>query len=195
MSRSPEYDRDVVLGLAMRAFWTHGYAGTSVDALVEATGLQRSSLYRAFGSKAALFREAIDRYAALRMGTVDLSAPPLAQLERWFDDGVRGAMIDEAPPGCLLIHSASDLGSLDPELRPLVQAHLSLVEQWFRLLVGQIDPTADAQRVAAVLAGANVAIHTLRRAGTPQATLTAIADAALAPLRAIGPADSAARTA
>ena len=186
MGRTPEYDRDAVLAAALRAFWTYGYASTSIDALVEATGLQRSGLYRAFGSKADLFREAVERYAALRLASVDVAAPPLAQLERWFDQGIRGHMVDDAPPGCLLVHSASDLASLDPDLRPLVQAHLGMVEVWFRSLVERIDPTADAGRLAAVLAGANVAIHTLRRAGTPEPTLVAIADAALAPVRGRG---------
>jgi TetR/AcrR family transcriptional regulator, transcriptional repressor for nem operon len=183
MGRNPGHDRDQVLGLAMRAFWQHGYPSTSIDILVEATGLQRSGLYRTFGSKAGLFREAVERYSSVRAATIDLDAAPLAQLEQWFADGIRGQIIDDAPPGCLVIQSASDLSSLEPDLRPLVQAHLWMVERWFRTQVAQIDPTLDAERTAAVLAGANVAIHTLRRAGTPEATLIAIADAALGPLR------------
>lgn len=57
MGRIPEFDRSAVLSRAAAQFAAHGYEGTSMSRLVEATGLQRGSIYAAFGSKAELFRE------------------------------------------------------------------------------------------------------------------------------------------
>lgn len=56
MARTPEYDSAEVLGRAGAEFASRGYEGASVSQLVAATGLQRGSLYGAFGSKAELFR-------------------------------------------------------------------------------------------------------------------------------------------
>ena len=57
MARKRAFDTTSVLLHAQRVFAEHGYAGTSIDMLVQATGLQRGSLYQAFGSKAGIFRE------------------------------------------------------------------------------------------------------------------------------------------
>src|SRR5919202_1981749 len=56
------FDPDDALDRAMAAFWDAGFAGTSLDALGAATGLNRPSLYLAFGDKRALYRAAMRRY-------------------------------------------------------------------------------------------------------------------------------------
>ncbi len=62
MPRTPEYDRDQVIGQATAVFWERGYGQTSVCDLVAATGLQPGSLYAAFGSKKGVFLEVLDHY-------------------------------------------------------------------------------------------------------------------------------------
>ena len=57
-----QFDPDEVVDRAMEVFWTRGYESTSIDDLVEATGINRGSLYNAFGDKQGLFLAAIDRY-------------------------------------------------------------------------------------------------------------------------------------
>ncbi|MEM6782438.1 MAG: TetR/AcrR family transcriptional regulator [Bacteroidota bacterium] len=64
MPRTPQYDRQAVLDAATAFFWQHGYAGTSVDALLTHTGFNRHSLYRAFGGKDGLFEAALENYRA-----------------------------------------------------------------------------------------------------------------------------------
>ena len=59
------FDRDKAVDTAMRLFWRHGYEGVSVGDLTDAIGIAPPSLYAAFGSKAGLYREALDRYAGL----------------------------------------------------------------------------------------------------------------------------------
>ena len=59
------FDRDDAIQIAMRLFWRHGYEGVSISDLTNAIGIAPPSLYAAFGSKAALYREALDRYSGL----------------------------------------------------------------------------------------------------------------------------------
>ena len=59
MGRKRSFDDDEVLARAREVFLEHGYEGTSIDALVKATGLLRGSLYGAFGSKRGMFVAAL----------------------------------------------------------------------------------------------------------------------------------------
>ncbi|WP_029678535.1 TetR/AcrR family transcriptional regulator [Bifidobacterium sp. 7101] len=59
MGRKRSFDDDEVLARACKVFLEHGYEGTSIDALVKATGLLRGSLYGAFGSKRGMFVAAL----------------------------------------------------------------------------------------------------------------------------------------
>jgi AcrR family transcriptional regulator len=70
--RPRSFDRDAALEVAMRLFWRHGYEGVSFQQLTAATGLAAPSLYAAFGNKASLYREALDRYGTMRLAS-DLS--------------------------------------------------------------------------------------------------------------------------
>lgn len=62
MGRPREFDIEEVTDKAMQAFWHGGYRGTSVSDLMAATGLEKGSLYKAFGCKEQLFLAALDRY-------------------------------------------------------------------------------------------------------------------------------------
>src|ERR1700736_6971256 len=63
VGRPRAFDIDGALDLAMQVFWRQGYEGTSLSDLTKAMGINRPSLYAAFGNKEELFRKALDRYA------------------------------------------------------------------------------------------------------------------------------------
>src|SRR5947208_14300857 len=69
--RPRAYDPDTALGRAMAAFWDAGYAGTSLDDISARTGMNRPSLYGAFGDKHTLYRHTLDRYRALGRAALD----------------------------------------------------------------------------------------------------------------------------
>ena len=74
--RSKDFDPDDIADAAMRVFWQRGYAATSVQDLVDGTGLSRSSLYGTFENKQGLFQHALRRYEAVTTSNVELLAGP-----------------------------------------------------------------------------------------------------------------------
>jgi AcrR family transcriptional regulator len=63
MSRPRTFDYDEALDRAILVFWRLGYERATLDELTSAMGINRPSLYAAFGDKEQLFRKALDRYA------------------------------------------------------------------------------------------------------------------------------------
>lgn len=113
MSRTPSFDRDDVVRAARTLFWRDGFEGASIPDLEHATGLGRSSLYHAFGSKRGLFDAAVQSYLdevvrpRLRPLTVEVVGPG-ALVD--YLTGLRAAFesLDSMPAtsGCLLINAA-----------------------------------------------------------------------------------------
>jgi AcrR family transcriptional regulator len=62
--RTRQFDADDALDRALEVFWARGYEGATLPALTRAMGINRPSLYAAFGNKEQLFRKALDRYQA-----------------------------------------------------------------------------------------------------------------------------------
>jgi len=70
IGRPREFDRGAALEAAMLAFWRKGFAATSMNDLCDAMGVRSPSLYAAFGSKEALYLEAVEHY-------VEIFGPPV----------------------------------------------------------------------------------------------------------------------
>jgi TetR/AcrR family transcriptional repressor of nem operon len=186
MARIKEFDPDDALHRAMLVFWRNGYTNTTMEDLVEGTGVVRASLYATFGNKAELFRRAVERYGEFQASRVSGARGPLDALRTWFDNAIHGARKDRLPSGCLLINTAAEYGTLDRPLQKLVNAHLDLVRAFFRACVRTGAPDLDPETTANVLMGANVSIYLLGCAGAPARQLQDIAAAALAPVLAAG---------
>lgn len=109
MARPREFDEDEVLQAALRVFWEKGYESTSLNDLLEAMGLTKSSLYKAFGSKEALFRRVVERYNRDFMGFRQeaLAEPtPRRIVERLLYGMTELHAGEETPPGCLETNAA-----------------------------------------------------------------------------------------
>jgi AcrR family transcriptional regulator len=109
---------DEALDIALRVFWKKGYEGTSIDDLTAAIGINRPSLYCAFGNKEQLFRKALDRYlggAAEFYGEV-IGQPTARGVAERFLRGMAEVLTDPRhPPGCLAVQGALSCSeSADP---------------------------------------------------------------------------------
>jgi AcrR family transcriptional regulator len=189
--RPPAYVPEVALARATKAFWETGYAATSLDDLALATGMNRPSLYGAFGDKHALYLKALAAYwDAGRTGLADALAP-----ERPLREGLRRVYAlaldlyfpaDGQPRGCFLIGTATTEAMRDADVRTTLgealreidaafEARLRLAQERGELAAGS-DPRILAQLASATL-------HTLAlrsRAGASRAELEALADGAVA---------------
>ncbi len=115
MGRPRGFDADATLDKVVETFWQHGYEGTTMATLTAATGLNKPSLYAAFGSKEEMFRTAFARYRARQAEfTGNLLADPNAKVGV---ENVLLALVDSLtqpgmPRGCLMVHGCL-VGSAD----------------------------------------------------------------------------------
>lgn len=130
MGRTQQFDTAAVVSAARDVFWSRGLDGAALPDLERATGLSRSSLYHAFGSKRGLFDAAVKDYlsAVIRPRLEPLLAPHVTTgaLAAYFR-GIReaiDALPDNSPRlGCLLLNSAAGLATPDEALSVVVQGY------------------------------------------------------------------------
>jgi AcrR family transcriptional regulator len=117
MARPREFDEDEVLAAALRVFWEKGYESAALSDLLEATGLTKSSLYKAFGSKEGLFWRVVERYQRdfLDFRHAALAEPTPRRIAERLLDGVTELHSGrQNPAGCLELNTALT-GSTDAE--------------------------------------------------------------------------------
>ncbi len=135
MARPREFDREEVLDQAIEVFWQHGYEGTSVQDLVDHMGINRGSLYGAFGDKHRLFLAALHRYEETFHSTIlqrlAQGGSAMRAVRRVFEDVVRECSCDEGRKGCLMTNSAIELAAHDRDTAALVAANFSRLEEAF----------------------------------------------------------------
>lgn len=109
LGRPRAFDPDAALDAALSVFWERGYEGTSLSDLTKAMGINKPSLYAAFGDKAELFRKVVDRYLAKQAVLWDHALQePTARLamERILAASADALTSRQQPHGCLLVQSA-----------------------------------------------------------------------------------------
>lgn len=198
VGRPRAFDRDDALGKAAHLFWRHGYSGTSTRMLTGALGISSSSLYAAFGTKGALFDEAVRTYA-LRYSAIyerAVAEPELiGVIERVLLDSVAEfTRSDEGHPGCLTSSAAMadtsatlDVRAYVAELRRTDEARLrDRIERAAR--DGDPAATAGADVLAAFVQTVWHGLSARSELGETRAELTAVADLALGLIRTREPA-------
>jgi AcrR family transcriptional regulator len=167
--RPRAYDPDLALARAMDVFWKDGFAGTSLDELSAATGMNRPSLYGAFGDKRELYIKAYQHYRERsRAGMADLlnQGLPLRQLlQRVFDLALDIYFSgEEGPRGCFTVLTAASDAVFDPEIRAIVQSAVRGMDRTFADVFkaaqakGEIGAGADPEALASLL---TATIHTV----------------------------------
>jgi AcrR family transcriptional regulator len=156
MGRPRSYDETSVVEAARDTFWQHGYELASIGELEERTGLKRSSLYQAFGSKRGLFEAALRNYIERETEpTLSRMRQPNAGLKEvlaYFKARARGLRTDpqRTARGCLVINTIAEFGTRDPAIGRLGEAHRKCVHDAFHTALRQAAACGevDAGRVA-----------------------------------------------
>ena len=157
MGRPREFDEDDVLEKAMHVFWEKGFDSSSLADLQEATGLTKSSLYKAFESKEGLFRRVVDRY---NTNHLSFRSKALAQpTPRMIAEALLEGIVDlhtgkKTPSGCLVTFSAL---ACSVEARPLAQELSESRNQFERRLRIRLDEVGHAGSFPAGMNAADAA--------------------------------------
>src|SRR4051812_38248932 len=164
--RPRDFDVDEALDRALEVFWRRGYEGASLPELTGAMGINRPSLYAAFGNKEALFRKAIDRYVDRTAAHVhEALREPSARgvVERLFCGSVALITDPGNPRGCFLVQSALACGDSADGLRQEMARRRADLETALRArferavaegdLPSRADPADLARYVATVAHG------------------------------------------
>jgi len=188
--RPRSYDPDTALAQAMAVFWRAGYAGTSLDDITAGTGLNRPSLYGAFGDKHALYLQTLERYwqAGRTALTEALSREvPLRDALRRVYQGALSLYLpsDDGARGCFLIGTALTEAAMDQAVRKLLRDALHDFDKAFEERIsyareqGELPQDADPAGLARM---ASATLHTLAirsRMGEPRKLLEATIEAGL----------------
>ena len=188
--RPRQYDPDQALEKAAESFWKNGYAATSLDDLAAATGMNRPSLYAAFGDKSALYLKTLQRYLRQsRAKSLEILAdsPSLRIFLRRFYEAaldIYRAGGDEAR-GCYSISTAPAQAVTDPAVREFLAASISGTDAFLSAVIskarerGEVPSNADPATLAQI---ATATLHTIAvrsRVGVSRKQLMALATAAI----------------
>ena len=194
LARPRNFDPDQVLAAALDVFWTRGYAATSFDQITEATGVNKPSLYAAFGDKGTLFRAALDRYHALLLGhaRANLQRTPSARdgLRAWLTSFVAACSGSSGRRGCFSVNTAAEATLADPEVAKRIARYNKTLESMLRRAIergraaGELRKDVDPATTARLLLATQTGLMILARDGPPAARTRATMDAVLATLSA-----------
>lgn len=192
MAGKKAFSPELALEKAMNLFWERGYEGSSIEDLVQYTGIGRGSLYDTFGDKHALYLAALDRYCKLVAPiSVFRDQPGSLQevLENIFQVYIDKLVSDPARRGCFLVNTSIELASHDSDAFKKVQSGYNTLEEAFYVLLikaqaaGEFAQTSDPRQFAHFLLGTLISIRVLARAKADRNTLQDIAKTALLALR------------
>ncbi len=173
--------REDVLEAADRCFYEHGIAATGVDAIAEAAGVSKRTLYNHFPSKDDLLEHYLswreDRWRARLARDLEDVADPVDRILVYFDVYF-ASLADDEFRGCAFINAAAELPADSPGLAVIVASKARVQDEIEALLAeaGNPDPAATALTVATLLEG-GCAVAGVRRATDQLPTLKATARA------------------
>jgi TetR/AcrR family transcriptional repressor of nem operon len=150
MARTKGFDPDQALARALDVFWSRGYDATSTQDLVDALGINRSSLYGTFGSKRALYMRALERYGLVGTERVrralDGPGPVKARLRRALLSLAEDDLVSPRARGCFAANAALELAAIDEDVRRLVTAAFA---ENRAVLRAELERARDAGELAA----------------------------------------------
>jgi TetR/AcrR family transcriptional repressor of nem operon len=181
MARTRQFDERQALLAAMLVFWEKGYEGTSIHELEQAMGLNRTSIYNAFGNKRALFNRVMLCYKESVMAALFAelrNAPNIKEGVRRLLYGALDIHFDEENPGgCLMVLSMLEENQHDDQAKAEIQAAFHNLKNTVQSLLtratkaGELSPDLDAGGMATTIATTMSGMMVLGKANFTKAAL------------------------
>lgn len=188
--RPRAFDRDTALRRAMEVFWKQGYEATSMTDLTAAMGIASPSLYAAFGSKEALFKEAVALYDATEGAPMAqaLTEIPTARdaVEAVLRHNARAYAAEGSPHGCMVVLAATNCSPANAPVQEYLatwrKAGAEMMARRLERAVaeGELPAGTDTDAVAVFYTTVIHGMSVQARDGASHASLDATVDRAMA---------------
>ncbi len=183
------YDREAALDAATGTFWRAGFSGTSLDDLGFAAGMNRPSLYAAFGDKRALYLQTLARYVDFSLAAMEAELSVERSLADALDALYTKAIAIYRPAqgdgrGCFLVGTAATEAVADPDVRALLAKALQALDGPLETRIrraideGELDPGVDPREHARLASAMMHSLAIRARAGDTRSSLAAMGRAA-----------------
>lgn len=186
--RPREFDVNEALERAIEVFWRQGYEGTTLNDLTHAMGINRPSLYAAFGNKEETFRQALERYARVDMAYVSeaLAQPTAYEVAAYYlRSNVEAVTLPDRPAGCLSIQGGLSGNPEDQRVIDFLTASRKAGEarftERFRQAIkdGDLSETEDPADLARYLTTVTAGVAVQAASGAAREQLQAVAERSL----------------
>jgi TetR/AcrR family transcriptional repressor of nem operon len=175
VGRPLEFDPEQVLDAAMQVFWASGYEATSLQNLLDAMDLSKSSFYQSFGGKRQLFERCLKRYrntmAAAMLDSLNQAPSGRQFIEDRLSSVASEACSGEKPRGCLVMNTANEFAQGDPIVAEWVAQGVDQFTAIFKAAVqraqteGTITADKDPEALARFLVSSMSGLKTMVKAG------------------------------
>lgn len=183
------FDLDDAVDRATEVFWAKGYEPTSISDLVDGMGINKGSLYNAFGSKKELFKRVFQKYdhdhrqkALADLESID---DPVSAITSFFDSLIADSASDKDRKGCLLVNTALELPNHTDDVKEMVKKAFGEIESFFKRAItkgqkrGSIPKSVKAKETAKTLLSLVVGLRVLARGAFDPASLKVVKKDAL----------------
>lgn len=184
-----QFDVDDVLDKAMQAFWSRGYQATSLQDLVDQTGIHRGSLYATYRGKHALFLAALRKYTDTihlkRLADLESRYSPREAIRQSFLAFIKQGSETRGNRGCFLTNTALELAPHDPAAGKIVAEAQKKTQAWFARMIrkgraeGEVAPHVKPTEAAGALLASLIGISVLARSRPEPSLLQHVVDDAV----------------
>ena len=186
--RPLEFNQEQALDKALNVFWTRGFEGASMAELTEALGINKPSIYAAFGNKEALFRKALERY---RAGPASFVAEAMQQptayqaTERLLTQAADFFSDKSTPNGCMIVQGALTCGQSAHTIQQELVAYRGNFEATLKKrfeqakLHGDLAPNVDTKQLAKYIATIHQGMSVQATSGATREELLAVVSMAM----------------
>ena len=151
MARPVEFDKETVLINAMEQFWLEGYEASSVQKLLDATDINRGTLYNSFGDKNTFFKSCVEKYNDLlkadiqnTLGNTRLGA--WKAIEAYFDTAIVSAPSNQRVLGCLLVNSVCESINWEKDIQKVVKNSMNILRKAMLARTRELEKARQLKR-------------------------------------------------
>jgi len=166
MARPVEFEYDVVLEKAMEQFWREGYEASSVQKLLDVTGINRGTLYNSFGDKDTFFKSCLDKYNEMTKQVIDAtlgdsSLDAWKAIEAYFEQAVVGLSNKRRVLGALLVNSVCESINWDKDIQKILRNSINNIRKALLARTRELEKAGQLKKGMKAELAADVLLNTL----------------------------------